>query len=182
MAPYGKGILSILDSPAPVIVFGLDSGKGQAFMAVSSQEVPANPTPLMKTFLIAGKATNESWTYCLIERSAPKMRLALVSSHDRDPGQYLYQLFEEKIDLLATMKELDMRLKAPRKLLLTSPDRILIESSKMGRAQVDSLLRSPTPLFHKQDLGRIWGLLSTPGEKGFIIDERFPAGLSCPAP
>ena len=110
------------------------------------------------------------------------MRLVLMSSQDRDPGQYLYQLLEEKIDLLGTMKELDMRLKAPRKLLLTNPDRILIESSKMDRKQIDALLVSPTPLFHTQDLGRIWGLLSTPEEKGFIIDERFPSGVSCPGP
>jgi hypothetical protein len=103
----------------------------------------------------------------------------MVSSYDRDPGQHLYHLLKYIKYRKMNISELDRLIKYPRHLFLTSPIRLLLESTRSSEKQLEDLLKLNIPIYHAPELGKIWIHLNSSKSFGFILDERRKDHISC---
>lgn len=153
--------------------FAIKFKEGQFFLAVTSIS-NRNYRPLLDTFLM--ETTQDKTSVPLCYQLKESGASAYLSFKGRDPGQYLYNLFQYSIHQSTGPEELDQYLRYPRHLILKNPLRILYESSRSNEKDLDKFLDQNIPIYHSQSLGEVW--LYSP-ESGFVIDDRGKAHLSC---
>jgi hypothetical protein len=153
--------------------FGLRFDKKSFFLGITSI-ASSNFKPLFGTYLINSSQDTTNAPLCY--RETKEGVHAYLSFKGRDPGQYLYNLFQFNIQSTSVAKELDQFLDHPRHLVLKKPIRVLYESDRGNKESLDIFLRKDVPVYHSSGLGEVW--LYTP-KNGFILDKRGRAHLSC---
>jgi hypothetical protein len=108
---------------------------------------------------------------------------SLFSAEGRSPAQHLKHLIAYEIGKVQNPAEVNELLKFSRHLFLNDPDRILYESKRGRKTQLDFFLAMNFPIYHADNLGDVFGSITYPrdGQKklSLIIDDRDSSRLSC---
>lgn len=173
---YSKSIF-LIDKTLPVSnIFGLTSGK-DAFLNSSSQ-VFKEAESLFGGPLFKGSSKVRSAAICSMDNKNTK--IWAISNESRDPGQHLFHLIKYGLPLSKNVQEVDELLKHSRHLFLSDPIRLVIESNRSDKQQIQNLLKLNVPIYHADKLGNIWGYVQTPEMSSrFIIDERNNGDFIC---
>ena len=172
--PIGKHILKNN-------LFGIKI-KNLFFLASSGQNLDT-PIPVKGTPFFKSKTPSRPIPFCYYKNSFLNFNLLLVSAKGRDPGQYLYNIFNLDLSKLDDLKDLESLLNFPRYLILLNPPRILFESGKSDQFQLDEFLKLNFNIYNKNTLGNIWAYASFNQSKtlrkGFVTDARQHASIAC---
>ena len=156
-------------------VYGLSQGPS-AFMAASAQKLTSIESfeglPLFK-----GISKVRSSAVCLIETGDDK--IWTFSNQSRDPGQHLFHLIRYGLPASKSTAEVDKLIHHSRHLFLSDPVRLIIESRKSGKEQIENLLKLNLPIYNADKLGNIWAYTLFEKENRFIIDGRNPGAFKC---
>ncbi|MAX65834.1 MAG: hypothetical protein QF441_01430 [Bacteriovoracaceae bacterium] len=159
-------------------IFGLKDKKN-VFMAMSSQEIDLGQT-IKNSFLFSGKSHVRSSAICLFKNkfhtSSP---LWLFSTQSRDPGQHIFHLNQYGLNQTKSVKELDSLLKFSRHQFLQNPVRLVIESRRSSKEQLEELLKLNIPIYNAKRLGKIWAYYDDSKNPSFLLDERRQGALTC---
>ena len=172
MNHYQQSLFFISDYAIQGNVFGYQEGE-ESFLSSTSLKNELKSFAGSPQF--AGSSEVRSLAFCHSDT------LALMASHSRDPGQHLYHLIEYDLGLVQDHIELQKMISFSRHLFLTSPVRLIYESQRGSKEQLQELLELNAPLYDAQSLGRIWGWLKQPqnGLFSFHLDTRMPGNISC---
>lgn len=172
MNHYQQSLFFISDYSIEGNVFGYHEGE-ESFIATTSLENKLQSFAGSPQF--EGSSEVRSLAFCHSDT------MALVSSHSRDPGQHLYHLIEYDLGVVKEHEELQKMISFSRHLFLTNPVRLIYESQRGTKEQLQELLELNAPLYNAESLGRIWGWLKQPkdGQFSFHLDTRMPGSLSC---
>jgi len=107
----------------------------------------------------------------------------LFSAQGRFPSQHLRHLLTYEIGMADSQQTLQEILTFSRHLFLNNPDRILYESKRGRKAQLDFFLSMNFPIYHVHSLGDLIGASafssSAESSKSLIVDDRSNARLRC---
>lgn len=172
---YSNSIF-LIDKTLPVSnIFGIAQGRN-AFLNSSSQSF-IEAQPLFDEPLFKGTSKVRSSAICSIQNNDTK--IWTISNESRDPGQHLFHLIKYGLPQATNVAEVDRLFKHSRHLFLADPIRLIIESNRSDRNQIQNLLKLNVPIYHAENLGNIWGYVQTKGESRFIKDERNPGEFFC---
>jgi hypothetical protein len=166
----------LIDQVIPVANFyGLSKSKS-VFFASSSQKLNQMES-LSGLPLFKGESKVRSSAVCMIENQ--NKRIWAFSNHSRDPGQHLFHLVRYGLPSSKTTEEVSKLIKHSRHLFLSDPVRLIIESSKSSKEQIENLLKLNLPIYHADTLGNIWAYTHFNEGDRFIIDDRNPGSFTC---
>lgn len=162
-------------------LFGVRAAKGQWFLASSifnPEKIEVHPeVPTL------WRATESAPPAAMCFRKEAEHTMALVSTQDRDPGQHLFHLIELEKKAMDDLTAVKTYLDFTRYLILFAPERIVLESRRASKDQIEQYLRLPIPLYHAEKLGKIWAYGEFPAQNatshGFVLDGREQGFLSC---
>lgn len=152
------------------------------FLAVSSTTLlrPFKTTPKMGYFI---KSRPAIFPLPICEFKGKNQEIVLFSSEGRNPVQHLQHLEAYEIDQIDSAFTLNELLGFSRHLFLTNPDRILYESKRGRKAQLDFFLEMNFPIYHVENLGNIFGhaMFKNDKQKELVLynDDRSTARLWC---
>lgn len=152
------------------------------FLAVSSTTLfrPFKTTPKMGYFM---KARPAAFPLPICEFKGKNQEIVLFSSEGRNPIQHLQHLEAYEIDQVDSAFTLNELLGFSRHLFLSNPDRILYESKRGRKAQLDFFLEMNFPIYHVDNLGNIFGHAKFKNDKRqesvLYSDDRSTASLWC---
>lgn len=105
--------------------------------------------------------------------------LFLSSLDGKSKSQHLKHLIDYDIYNSKNLNEVRDILKFSRHLFLSNPDRILYESKRGRKDQIDFFLTMNFPIYHVEQLGNIIGFASFKNENSLILDDRTKAEIWC---
>lgn len=152
------------------------------FLAVSSMTLfrPFKTTPKMGYFM---KSRPAAFPLPICEFKGKNQEIVLFSSEGRNPVQHLQHLEAYEIDQVDSAFTLNELLGFSRHLFLSNPDRILYESTRGRKAQLDFFLEMNFPIYHVENLGNIFGHAKFKNDKHresvLYSDDRSTARLWC---
>lgn len=160
---------------------GLSEGE-EYFLAVSSANLAIPYTTNSKLgYFMKASPTVKPLPIC--EFKGQDQEIVLFSNDGRNPVQHLQHLLSYGADLVNSNYSLNELLNFSRHLFLSNPDRILYESKRGRKAQLDFFLAMNFPIYHVDKLGNIFGHASFKTDKKVIrslhIDDRSQARLWC---
>lgn len=152
------------------------------FIGASSSSLPGNKvTNLKGTYFINTSAPSTPLPVC--EYKNQIQDIVLFSTKGRYPEQHLRHLITYDIALADSQELLKELLTFSRHLFLSNPDRILYESKRGRKAQLDFFLSMNFPIYHVSSLGDVIGAANFSGpagtSKSLIVDDRSSARLRC---
>lgn len=160
--------------------FGLTEGEN-IFLAMSSA-IMQRPLKIEKNFYFLKMRPNP-FPGPVCEFSDAQKEIVLFSAKGRSPAQHLKHLLAYEVDHVIHPSQLNDLLKFSRHLFLQDPDRILYESKRGRKAQLDFFLAMNFPIYHVDSLGEVFGSISYTENKqrknSLIIDDRNSSVLSC---
>ena len=151
------------------------------FIAVSSSLVQKPLQNLQSTYFIKSRPSPLPLPVCQFNNSIQD--IVLFSTLGRNPAQHLKHLVAYDINQINSFQSFEELLKFSRHLFLNNPDRILYESKRGRKSQLNFFLSMNFPIYHVEALGDIIGLSSfikgKTEEKSLIADDRSLAKLWC---
>lgn len=166
----------LIDKEIPVAnLFGVHY-KGSAFFASTSQKID-NFTSLSGLPLFKGISKVRSSAFCKIEKDGKK--IWTLSNQSRDPGQHLFHLMRYGLLTAQSVLDVNKLMGHSRHLFLSDPIRLIIESQRSSKEQVDNLLKLNLPIYHAEKLGNIWAYTLFEEGARFIIDDRNVGAYLC---
>lgn len=175
MGLYESSIYLINDKFIRNNIFGLKEGKN-AFIASTSQGLE-KIDHVNNTIFFKGEGKAKAAALC--QFSKKNKNLWLLSTDSRDPGQHIYHLLEYGLQDISQIEEMDKMLKFSRHLFLQEPVRLIFESNRSTKEQLQELLKLNIPIYYANNLGRIWGLYQDDKQFSFLLDDRKNGTLSC---
>lgn len=160
---------------------GLSDGDDY-FLAVSSSTLfkPFKTIPKLGYFM---KARPSPLPLPICEFKGQDQETVLFSNDGRNPVQHLQHLLSYGVDQVNSAYTLNELLNFSRHLFLSNPDRILYESKRGRKAQLDFFLTMNFPIYHVESLGNVFGHASFKTDKkiinGLHIDDRSQSRLWC---
>jgi hypothetical protein len=152
------------------------------FLAVTSTTLfrPFKTNSKMSYFM---KARPAALPLPICEFKGKNQEIVLFSSEGRNPIQHLQHLEAYEIDQIDSVFTLNELLGFSRHLFLSNPDRILYESKRGRKAQLDFFLEMNFPIYHVDNLGNIFGHAKFKNDKlqesVLYSDDRSSARLWC---
>jgi hypothetical protein len=166
----------LIDKVIPVAnIFGLSSSQS-VFFSSSSQRLD-NIESLMGFSLFKGVSKVRSSAVCMMENQTK--RIWTFSNQSRDPGQHLFHLVRYGLPSSKSTQEVSRLIKHSRHLFLSDPVRLVIESARSSKDQIENLLKLNLPIYHAESLGNIWAHTHFSEGDRFIIDGRNPGSFLC---
>lgn len=156
-------------------IFGLTENQKNTFLAVSHYHPQLEP--YRDSYLFQGGPAGHQSAVCHYKTAEHEIHL--LSGQGRDPGQFIYQFFQNNLEALQRAKDIDQISRQARVLKLYSPDRIVTESHRARGPFLQGLLRSNRPIYHASNLGELTFWLRTNQSHGFITDSRSPTIPLC---
>ncbi|MBC7539380.1 MAG: hypothetical protein H7281_11205 [Bacteriovorax sp.] len=151
------------------------------FIAVSSAIIQKPFKNYSTTYFIKSRPSPVPLPICQFNNS--EQEIILFSSSGRNPSQHLKHLVSYDIDQVDSFQSLGELLKFSRHLFLSNPDRILYESKRGRKSQLDFFLSMNFPIYHVESLGDIIGVAAFKNGKhddlSLIVDDRSKARLWC---
>lgn len=152
------------------------------FLAVTSSDLirPFTTVPKLGYFM---KTKIPTTPLPICEFKGATQNIVLFSSNGRNPVQHLQHLVAYDIDQIDSPIMLNELLNFSRHLFLSNPDRILYESKRGRKAQLDFFLAMNFPIYHVEALGNLFGHASFKNDKRseniLYSDDRSSARLWC---
>ena len=87
-----------------------------------------------------------STAVCMIENE--KKKIWAFSNQSRDPGQHLFHLIKYGLTESSTTADVDKLIKHSRHLFLSDTVRLIIESQKSSKEQIENLLKLNLPIYN----------------------------------
>ena len=148
--------------------FGISEGHKNTFLAVSHYRPKIQP--YQSSYLFKGQAIDHQSALCHYQKK--DQEIYLLSGKGRDPGQFIYQLFQNKLDLIQRIQNIDQVSRRARLLKLYSPERILIESHRAQKQLTQALHLSNKPIYHASNLGELTFWATLQSTHSFVTDSR----------
>ena len=178
MKLYDESLFLINNNEIQSHIFGLKE-KQNAYMAMTTQSLDQIKA-IKGSFLFEGKSNTRPGAICSFSHRKWKTNtLWLFSTDSRDPGQHIYHLLQYGLEGIKELEKLDQLLSFSRHLFLKNPMRLVIESRRSTKSQIEELLKLNTPIYNAKKLGKVWGYLETPQAASFILDERKHGFIQC---
>lgn len=151
------------------------------FIAVSSSLI-AKPLKNYKgTYFFKSLVTPTPLPVCQFTNKQED--IVLFSTTGKNPAQHLKHLVTYDISAVDSYPSLEELLNFSRHLFLSTPDRILYESRRGRKSQLDFFLSMNFPIYHVDALGDIIGSAGFTRRglenRSLIVDDRSPAKLWC---
>jgi hypothetical protein len=161
------------------ISFGLKSKNGDQLLGVISN-IPSHAPLLKRNSFIKGESITPPASLCFYDNGSG-VELLLSSTKERDPGQFVYQLFKERLlNGVKSVEELKSAINLPRTLFLPNPPRVLFESERKNtQKKLESLLGGDYPVYHTPLLGHLTAMIKLDTEFNIIVDDRQSSFLQC---
>jgi hypothetical protein len=177
---YKHSIFPITNEDAPANTYGIKNKRNDMFIAISFQNIDSISS-YKSSFLIKGKYPIASKALCIVEK---EQSIILSSTKTRDPGQILYNFIELGDKFPETKQELEIMSNFPRHYFLMNPKRMLFETDRATKEQIDNILALRFPIYHQRDIGNISAYtfskeLNVNSKDGFILDPRENASIYC---
>lgn len=157
--------------------------EGQDFFLATSSTTLHRPFLTSEKFSYFMKARPAPLPIPICQFKGPNQEIVLFSSNGRNPIQHLQHLVAYEIGQIDSSFTLNELLNFSRHLFLTNPDRILYESKRGRKAQLDFFLAMNFPIYHIESLGNIFGYAAFKNDKklnySLHIDDRSHARLWC---
>ncbi|MBY0415510.1 MAG: hypothetical protein K2Q18_15160 [Bdellovibrionales bacterium] len=115
----------------------------------------------------------------ICEFKGKNQEIILFSNDGRNPVQHLQHLDAYDIDQVDSVAAMNELLSFSRHLFLSAPERILYESKRGRKAQLDFFLEMNFPIYHVESLGNIFGHATFKTESTLYSDDRSSARLWC---
>lgn len=151
------------------------------FIAAVSSVIPQKISNIKGTYFFNFPASPVPFPVC--EYKTKAQDIILFSTKGRFPGQHLQHLLTYDIELADNQVALQEILTFSRHLFLSNPDRILYESKRGRKSQLDFFLSMNFPIYHVTSLGDLMGAAtfskSTQYSSSLIVDDRSAARLRC---
>ncbi|MBL7666019.1 MAG: hypothetical protein JNM93_12865 [Bacteriovoracaceae bacterium] len=174
---YEKSLFLISKNDVQGNMFGLSKGKA-FFLATTNQDI-SELKNIPESFFFDGNPKTRMPAVCQFEQSK-QYSTWLVANQSRDPGQHLYHLYQYGVKNIHSTEDMTSILKFSRHLFLTDPLRLVFESQRGSKQQLDELLKLNVPIYHTFTLGNVWGHIQfNNGIRQFFVDERNLGYLSC---
>lgn len=176
---YKKGIYLISQQPHPEgWTIGLSDRRGNHIFMVAGNTI-GKVEPIGESYFIQPGPSNLTTPkkFCFLK--GPKNKVTILSTKGRDPAQHLYHIMNYEILSSDNLKEAQEYVNFPRHLFLQNPNRMLYESEKGSPDQLSNFLELDFPLYHKQDLGLVYGHADIQGKRSFLLDHRGTGVVSC---
>jgi hypothetical protein len=175
---YKNSIFLIHKEEIKSHIFGMKQ-KRNAFLAVTDARIN-NIVPINSTLLFQGSPNTRSAALCTFKNKFKKSNsIWLISSNSRDPGQHLFHLMEYGLTNISSANELDKMLRFSRHLFLKDPTRLILESRRSTKGQLQELLKLNIPIYNSKRLGQIWGYYASSSGGSFVLDDRQEGHLEC---
>jgi hypothetical protein len=166
----------LIDKIIPVAnLYGLSLPKS-SFLASSSQKLDKIKS-LKGLPLFKGESKVRSSAVCMIENEGSK--IWAFSNQSRDPGQHLFHLVRYGLPQSQTTADVDKLIRHSRHLFLSDPVRLIIESARSNKDQIENLLKLNLPIYNADKLGNIWAYTQFKEGSRFVIDNRNPGAYRC---
>lgn len=176
---YKKGIYLISQQPHPEgWTIGVSDKRGNHVFMVGGNTIDT-VTPIGESFFIKPKVSDITTPKKFCYLKGPKNKVTILSTKGRDPAQHLYHIMNYEILGSDNLKEAQEYVNFPRHLFLQNPNRMLYESEKGSPEQLSNFLKLDFPLYHKQNLGLVYGHADIKGKKSFLLDHRGAGVVSC---
>lgn len=160
--------------------FALKEGSNY-FIAVSSTVIQKPFKNYQSTYFIKSKASSSPLPICQFKNKMED--IVLFSTSGRNPEQHLKHLISYDINQVDSFLTLSELLNFPRHLFLNDPDRILYESKRGRKSQLDLFLTMNFPIYHVEALGDIIGMASLKNknrdDKTLVVDDRSQSRIWC---
>jgi len=158
------------------------SESGNTFLAVSTSRI-VHPlsNSIDYSLFFKQQAPHSSSPMCIFKKN--NQNIILFSIDGVNPIQHLQHLISYDIGHVENIENLNELLNFSRHLFLNMPDRILYESKRGRKSQLDLFLSMNFPIYHIESLGNILGhtefLDQSHYLESFIIDSRNSSKLWC---
>lgn len=178
MKLYSNSIYLIHDDFIKSHLFGFKNKEG-SFLASATQR-KAKISPVGKSIFFKGESQTRSAAFCSFKSPVDdKKNLWLVSSDSRDPGQHIYHIMEYGIKSSSSPKEVSELIAFSRHLFLEDPTRLIFESNRSSKQQLDGLLKLNLPIYNARKLGNVWAMYKDKNDHNLIIDDRTDGQITC---
>jgi hypothetical protein len=151
------------------------------FIATTSSVIPEKLENIKGTYFF--KLISPSVPLPICEYKTQSQDTILFSTKGRLPSQHLRHLVTYDIGLADSQETIQELLTFSRHLFLSNPDRILYESKRGRKSQLDFFLSMNFPIYHVSVLGDIMGASifnnKTESSKSLLIDDRSNSRLKC---
>ena len=160
--------------------FALKEGDN-VFVALSSAVIKKPIENIHSTYFLKSLPGLIPFPVCHIKNNLQD--ITLFSTTGRNPVQHLKHLISYDLNQVDSYQSLEDLLSFSRHLYLNDPDRILYESKKGRKSQLDLFLTMNFPIYHVESLGEIIGTARFKNgpreERSLIIDDRGQSRLWC---
>lgn len=160
--------------------FGLSEDDNYFIAVTSSAKSPTMPN-YKDFYLLKAVPSPRPIPYCQINNE--EKIITLFSTKGKKPEQHIKHLISYDIESIKSYDELEDLLRFSRHLFLSNPDRILYESTRGRKSQLDFFLNMNFPIYHVDKLGDVMGAIELKNKihinQSLIIDDRSAAKLWC---
>lgn len=152
------------------------------FLSISSSSLdePLTSIPGMGYFM---KSTPWKSPAPVCKIKTPDKEILLISASGKNSWQHLEHLISYEIEKIDSLPSLNQLLSFSRHLFLSNPDRILYESKRGRKNQLDFFLTTNFPIYHIKTLGNIFGYASFKNQDTpnlhLYVDDRTSSSLWC---
>ena len=156
-------------------IFGIKYGKDSALIVTSNNY--GTIKSLSDTIYFKNQTTKAEASICMSKTR--ENTLWLISSNSRDPSQILSNLITRNIFQAKTKDKVHSILNTPRLLRLKNPSRLIFESERSSRRELEVLHSFNTPIYSQYSLGIVSAYFEGKKASSFINDNRSSASLTC---
>lgn len=151
------------------------------FIAVSSAIIAIPLKTYDETYFFKTKSSPTPLPICQFK--SKWQDVTLFSTEGRNPSQHLKHLLTYDIQMADSFNTLGELLNFSRHLFLDNPDRILYESKRGRKSQLDFFLTMNFPIYHVESLGDIIGSASfkngSKDVRSLVVDDRSQSKIWC---
>jgi hypothetical protein len=150
------------------------------FLAIASSHLK-KPIELIDEYYLKARPAASPLPICLLKNPNLKLDIVLSSTIGRNPSQHIKHLIDYDIIKSNSTFTLGHTLNFARHLFLSNPDRILYESKKGRKEQLNFFLQMNFPIYHADQLGEVMALASYEATtyNSLVKDERTNKQLIC---
>lgn len=150
------------------------------FMAITSSH-SKKPIELKDEFFLKARPAATPLPICHLQNPSLNFELVIASTTGRNPSQHIKHLIDYDLINSFNFETLGHTLNFARHLFLTNPDRILYESKKGRKEQLNFFLQMNFPIYHVDQLGEIVAMANYKRNKhnSIMRDDRSNKQLIC---
>lgn len=156
------------------------SDRENYFIAITSSH-SKKPIELKDELFLKARPASTPLPVCQLQNTSLNFDLVIASTKGRNPSQHIKHLIDYDLINSVSQESLTHTLNFARHLFLTNPDRILYESKKGRKEQLNFFLQMNFPIYHVDQLGEIVAIANYKRSKqnSIMRDDRSNKQLLC---